>query len=59
MLLIVGPFVLPVIGPVAGLICAWLSPAWRVREKAIATVLASGSILLMVVLVLGPMLGIL
>ncbi|MEO8106480.1 MAG: hypothetical protein ABI720_04105 [Actinomycetes bacterium] len=45
-LLIVGPFVAPVVGPLAGLVCAWLSPAWTRGEKWVATLLASGSIVL-------------
>lgn len=45
-LLIVGPFIAPVVGPVAGLVCAWLSPTWTRGEKWVATVLASGPILL-------------
>lgn len=44
-LLIAGPFIIPVIGPLAGLVCAWLSPAWTRGEKLIATALGFGSIL--------------
>ena len=53
LLLIVGTFVIPVIGPLAGLVCAWLSPAWTRGEKWVATLLSSGSILLMGGLILG------
>jgi hypothetical protein len=45
-LLIVGTFVVPIIGPLAGLVCAWLSPAWTRGEKWIATLLTSGAIIL-------------
>jgi hypothetical protein len=47
LLLIGGSFVLPVVGPLAGLVCAWLSPAWTRREKWIATALSSGTIVLL------------
>ena len=33
-----GAFVLPVVGPVIGLVCAWLSQRWTRREKIIATI---------------------
>jgi len=33
-----GAFVLPVVGPVIGLVCAWLSERWTRREKIIATI---------------------
>ena len=36
--LTVGAFVLPVVGPVIGLVCAWLSERWTRREKVVATV---------------------
>ena len=51
-LLIVGPFIAPVVGPLAGLVCAWISPAWTRREKWVATILASGSIVLVILFVL-------
>jgi uncharacterized membrane protein len=44
--LIGGTFLLPVIGPMIGLICAWLSSAWSRGDKLIATALSSGPILL-------------
>ena len=47
-LLIVGPFIVPVVGPLAGLVCAWISPAWTRGEKWAATILASGSIVLVI-----------
>lgn len=37
-LLTVGLFLLPVVGPVAGLVCAWVSDRWTRREKVVATV---------------------
>jgi hypothetical protein len=37
LLLSVGSFVLPFVGPLAGLVCAWISPAWTTTEKWIAT----------------------
>ncbi len=48
--LTVGTFVLPVVGPVIGLILAWVSTQWTRREKTIATVL---SLLPVIALVLG------
>lgn len=46
LLLIGGTFLIPVLGPLAGLVCAWLSPAWTRGEKWMATLLGSGPILL-------------
>jgi uncharacterized membrane protein len=40
-LLTVGAFILPVVGPVAGLACAWGSRAWTAGEKTVATVVAA------------------
>ncbi len=37
LLLSVGSFVLPFVGPICGLVCAWISPAWTDREKWIAS----------------------
>lgn len=56
-LLIAGPFIIPVIGPLAGLVCAWLSPAWTRGEKWVATVFASGSIFVVGGLLLFPLFG--
>ena len=53
LLLSIGSFVLPVIGPICGLVCAWMSPAWTTREKWIATAIAA---LVVVVPVLGLLL---
>jgi uncharacterized membrane protein len=55
LLLIAGTFLIPVIGPLAGLVCAWLSPAWTRREKWFATLLCSGSILLVAGLFFGSL----
>lgn len=52
LLLSVGSFIAPIVGPIAGLACAWISPAWTTAEKWVATALAS----LMLVL---PIIGIL
>lgn len=46
-LLIGGTFVIPIVGPLAGLACAWFSSAWTRREKWIATLLSSGPFLLL------------
>ncbi len=40
-LLGVGGFVLPLVGPVAGLVCAWISDAWTTNEKWVATAIAT------------------
>ncbi|MGA9747746.1 MAG: hypothetical protein WBQ50_09875 [Nocardioides sp.] len=48
--LTVGTFLLPVVGPLIGLVLAWVSAQWTRREKVVATVL---SLLPVVVLVLG------
>jgi hypothetical protein len=37
--LTVGTFVLPVIGPLVGIVLVWMSTRWTGREKTIATVL--------------------
>ena len=41
LLLSVGSFVVPVIAPAAGLLCAWLSDQWTRREKWVATGICS------------------
>ena len=41
LLLSVGSFVVPVVAPAAGLVCAWLSDHWTRREKWIATAICS------------------
>lgn len=52
-LLIGGTFLIPIVGPLAGLACAWFSSAWTRREKWIATLLSSGSILLVFTVFVG------
>ena len=52
-LLIGGTFVIPIVGPLAGLVCAWFSPAWTRGEKWVATLLSSGSILLVFAVFVG------
>ena len=37
--LTVGTFLLPIIGPLIGIVCAWFSARWTRGEKAVATVL--------------------
>jgi hypothetical protein len=39
--LTVGAFVLPVVGPLVGIVLVWVSTRWTRREKGIATVLAA------------------
>lgn len=39
--LTLGTFLLPIVGPLVGLVCAWLSDRWTRREKVIATVWAA------------------
>ncbi len=40
-LLVGGALLLPVVGPVAGLVCVWASDAWTTKEKWIATAAAA------------------
>lgn len=40
LLLSIGGFAVPLLGPLVGLVLAWLSRRWTVVEKAVATVLA-------------------
>jgi hypothetical protein len=39
-LLCIGGFIVPFVGPIVGLILAWISPAWSTAEKWVATGLA-------------------
>jgi hypothetical protein len=41
LLLSVGGFVVPIIAPVAGVFCAWMSDQWTRNEKWVATAIAS------------------
>jgi hypothetical protein len=45
-----GSYLLPVVGTMVGLVCAWMSPRWTTRQKSIATAL---SVLPLVVIVAG------
>ncbi len=38
--LTVGTFVLPIVGPVLGLVLVWVSVQWTRREKTVATILS-------------------
>ena len=53
LLLSVGSFVAPVVGPVAGLVCAWLSDQWTRTEKWIATAIGSLVLVVPIVAVVG------
>jgi hypothetical protein len=46
--LTVGTFVLPVVGPLIGMVCAWLSTQWTRREKVVATIWALLPVVLLV-----------
>lgn len=37
--LLLGSFIVPIVGPVVGLAFAWASPRWTRKEKTVATVL--------------------
>jgi uncharacterized membrane protein len=50
--LTVGTFVLPIIGPVVGLVLAWASERWTSREKWVATAL---TVLPVIVLTIGAL----
>jgi uncharacterized membrane protein len=50
--LTVGTFVLPIIGPVVGLVFAWASERWTSREKWVATAL---TVLPVIVLAIGAL----
>lgn len=51
LLLGLGAFLIPVAGPIAGLVCAWLSDQWTRSEKWVATIVA-GSVLAVPLLLL-------
>ncbi len=55
--LTVGAFVLPVIGPLLGLVLVWMSARWAVRDKVIATVLAGLQAVAVVIALLGVLLS--
>lgn len=45
LLLAVGGFLLPLVGSVAGLVCAWASRMWTTTEKGVATAIAATGLL--------------
>ena len=51
-LLLVGAFVLPLIGWVVGVVLLWISPAWTSREKWLGTLVVPGGLGLPVYLLL-------
>ncbi len=53
LLLTVGAFLLPVIGPLLGLVFVWVSTVWTTREKAFASFVVVLLLLVPVVLLLG------
>ncbi len=53
LLLTVGAFLLPVVGPILGLVFVWVSTVWSTREKLFATFLVAVLLLLPVVLLFG------
>ena len=57
LLLTVGAFVLPLIGPLLGLVFVWLSTLWSTRDKIIATVIVVVLLFLPVLLLFGVNVG--
>jgi uncharacterized membrane protein len=53
LLLTVGAFALPVVGPLVGLLLVWLSNAWTRRHKIIATVIVLVLLILPILLIIG------
>lgn len=45
LLLLIGGFVLPLIGWIIGVVMLWTSNAWRTRDKILATLLVPGGLL--------------
>ena len=56
LLLALGGFVVPVVGPAVGLVLVWCSSRWTGREKAVATALSVVPLLLLALLPLGALL---
>ena len=56
-LLGIGPFVAPVVGPAVALVLAWCSPRWSTPEKAVATALALTPALLLGIAFTGVLAG--
>jgi uncharacterized membrane protein len=57
LLLAVGAFVVPVVGPAVGLVCAWFSDQWTRAEKWVATAIASLGLALPVAVLIALELG--
>jgi hypothetical protein len=53
LLLALGAFVVPVVGPAAGVLCAWLSDQWTRTEKWVATAIASVGLVIPIIAVIG------
>jgi hypothetical protein len=53
LLLTVGAFVLPVVGPLIGLVFVWLSGEWTTRQKWLATTIVVILLMIPVLLLLG------
>jgi hypothetical protein len=53
LLLALGAFLVPVVGPAAGLLCAWLSDQWTRTEKWIATAIASVGLVIPLIAAIG------
>jgi hypothetical protein len=58
LLLALGAFVVPVVGPAAGVLCAWLSDQWTRTEKWVATAIASVGLVIPLVLAIGGLLAV-
>lgn len=56
--LTVGAVLLPVIGPLIGIVLAWASAQWTTRQKSIATLIVLVLLVLPVVLLLGARAGV-
>ena len=54
--LTVGNFVLPVVGPLIGLVCVWVSSQWSRREKVVATLWAVVAPFLLLLAMMAPLL---
>jgi hypothetical protein len=53
LLLTVGSFLLPFVGPLIGLVFVWVSTQWTTRQKGIATAMVIGVFAVPVLLLLG------
>ena len=57
LLLTVGAVLLPVVGPLIGLVFVWISTQWTSRQKAIATIIVVALLMLPVLLVFAASAG--